>query len=63
MSFKKNPTIEELTSEVEALREQVVNGNARYNALKKQFDNHPALRELNTIKNTWFYKLLTWSWS
>lgn len=62
MSFKKNPTIEELTSEVESLQAQVINGNAKFNALQKQLNNHPAKLELEVIKSKWWFKLITWSW-
>lgn len=62
MSFKKNPTIEELTDEVEALREQVITLNAKLNATNRAFKNHPAVVELSALKNKWWFKLITWSW-
>ncbi len=61
MSFKKNPTIEELTSEVEALRHQVVTLNATLNATRKQLNNHPAVQELAVIKSKWWFKFITLS--
>lgn len=60
MSFKKNPTIEELTSEVEALQKQVVTLNATLNATKKQLNNHPAVYELSMLKSKWWFKLFNW---
>lgn len=62
MSFKKNPTIEELQKEVELLQEQVVNSNAKINALNKAIKNHPAQLELDVLKKKWWFKLITWSW-
>lgn len=62
MPFKKNPTTEELQTEVEKLQTQVVEGNAKFNALQKQFNNHPAKQELEVIKSKWWFRLITWSW-
>lgn len=62
MSFKKDPTIEELQCEVEALQHQVVTLNANNNTLRKQLNNHPAVIELNVLKSKWWVKLITWSW-
>lgn len=62
MSFKKNPTTEELRSEVEALQHQVVTLNANNNALRKQLNNHPAVHELSVLKSKWWVKLITGSW-
>lgn len=62
MSFKKNPTVEELKEEVEALQGQVVTLNASNNALRKQLNNHPAVIELSLLKAKWWVKLITGSW-
>lgn len=58
MSFKKNPTVEELKEEVEALQGQVVTLNAKLNAANKSLKNHPAQKELDVIKAKWWYKLI-----
>jgi predicted nucleic acid-binding Zn-ribbon protein len=62
MSFKKNPTVEELKEEVEALQGQVVTLNAKLNAANKTLKNHPAQIELDGLKAKWWYKLITGSW-
>jgi len=59
-SFKKNPTIEELQTEIAALQEQLVNLNARHNALQRINNNHPAVIELASLKSKWFVKLFNW---
>lgn len=56
MSFKKNPTIEELQKEVELLQEQVITGSAQNKALAKALKNHPAQIELDFLKSKWWYK-------
>lgn len=58
MSLKKNPTIEELKDEVEALQGQVVTLNARLNASNKALKNHPAQLELDVLKEKWWVRLL-----
>jgi len=60
MSFKKNPTVEELQKEVELLQSQVVTLNASYRASVKKLDNHPAAIELASVKSKWWYRLFTW---
>lgn len=57
MSFKKNPTVEELKEEVEALQSQVVNLNAKLNAANKALKSHPAQKELDYIKSKWWFKM------
>lgn len=55
MSFKKNPTVEELKLEVEALQEQVVTLNNKLNASNRALKNHPAQLELDYLKSKlWF---------
>lgn len=60
MSFKKNPTVEELQKEVELLQSQVITTNSKLNAAIKKLDNHPAAIELASVKSKWWYRLFTW---
>jgi len=60
MSFKKNPTVEELQKEVELLQSQVVTLNASYRAAVKKLDDHPAAIELASVKSKWWFRLFTW---
>lgn len=60
MSFKKNPTTEELKMEVETLQSQLVVMNNQNLALKKQINNNPAVIELAALKSKWFVKLFNW---
>lgn len=60
MSFKKNPTVEELKQEVELLQEQVVNLNSKLNAANKQLKNHPAQKELDYLSVKWWFRFFKW---
>jgi len=60
MSFKKNPTVEELKQEVELLRGQLVTVNSRLNAANKQLKEHPAQKELDYISGKWWFRFFKW---
>lgn len=60
MSFKKNPTVEELKVEVELLQEQVVTLNSKLNAANKQLKSHPAQVELDKYASKWWFRLFKW---
>lgn len=62
MSFKKNPSIEELKSEVELLQGQVVMLNSKLNASNRLLKNHPAQIELDRLNGLWWFRLFTWKW-
>ena len=57
MSFKKNPSNEELRKEVEILQEQVISLNSRLNAANKQLKSHPAQKELDYLSGKWYVRL------
>lgn len=60
MSFKKNPSVDELKSEVELLQGQVVDLNSKLNAAKKQLKNHPAQAELELLSVKWWFRFFKW---
>lgn len=60
MSFKKNPTVEELKAEVELLQEQVINLNSKLTAANRQLRNHPAQKELDYLKSVWWFRFFKW---
>jgi len=60
MSFKKNPTVEELKAEVELLQGQLVTVNSRLNAANKQLKNHTAQKELDYLSGKWWFKFFKW---
>lgn len=60
MSFKKNPTVEELKAEIELLQEQVIQANSKLNAANKQLKDHPAQKELDYISDKWWFRLFKW---
>jgi len=60
MSFKKNPTVEELKAEVELLQGQLVTVNSRLNAANKQLKDHPAQKELDNVKSVWWFRFFKW---
>jgi len=60
MSFKKNPSIEELKAEVELLQGQLVTSNSKLQAANKQLKNHPAQNELDKIKSVWWFRFFKW---
>lgn len=60
MSFKKNPTIDELKLEVEVLQEQVVTLNNKLNASNRALKNHPAQLQLDYLKAKWWFRFFKW---
>lgn len=60
MSFKKNPTVEELKAEVELLQGQLVTINSRLNAANKQLKDHPAQKELDYLSSKWWFRFFKW---
>lgn len=61
MSFKKNPTVEELKQEVELLQGQLVTVNSRLNAANKQLKEHPAQKELDYLFGKWWFRFFKWA--
>lgn len=67
MSFKKNPTTEELKAEVELLQQQLVDCNNRLNSAKKQLKDHPLKKEneemkgyIEHVEGKWWFRFFKW---